>query len=197
MLAKLSAFSWMMIAVLAPSEQILGGERVGRRHQLRRAVLANLQRRQVAAGRMAAVPATWKCPPAELKSPGAPPVGATELASHLPTEWMCRPWKPGVSSPGRGGLHRDGGEVTRERDVGRGDRGAVGQFQVGGERLAAGLALVPTAVAPCSSGDAEVTASRSRPTAWCRAWCDGFVRGRRTRSTRERELRTRRRQRRS
>src|ERR1700704_5114215 len=45
-------------------------------------------------------PAFWKCAPAELKSPGAPPVGATELASHLPTEWMCRPWKPGVSSPG-------------------------------------------------------------------------------------------------
>src|SRR4029077_13643578 len=37
---------------------------------------------------------------AELKSPGAPPVGATKLASHLPTEWMCRPWKPGVSTPG-------------------------------------------------------------------------------------------------
>ena len=45
-------------------------------------------------------PGTWKCPPAELKSPGAPPVGATESASHLPTEWMCRPWKPGVSWPG-------------------------------------------------------------------------------------------------
>ena len=45
-------------------------------------------------------PGTWKCAPAELKSPGAPPVGATELASHLPTEWMCRPWKPGVSCTG-------------------------------------------------------------------------------------------------
>src|ERR1700682_4649084 len=45
-------------------------------------------------------PAFWKCAPAELKSPDAPPVGATELASHLPTEWMCRPWKPGVSLPG-------------------------------------------------------------------------------------------------
>ena len=44
-------------------------------------------------------PGTWKCPPAELKSPGSPPVGATELASHLPTEWMCMPWKPGVSAP--------------------------------------------------------------------------------------------------
>ena len=55
MLAKLSAFSWMMIAVLAPAEQILRGERVGGRHQLRGAVLAHLQRRQVAAGGMAAV----------------------------------------------------------------------------------------------------------------------------------------------
>src|SRR6478735_5926978 len=45
-------------------------------------------------------PAFWKCAPAELKSPGAPPVGATELASHFPTEWMCRPWKPGVNWPG-------------------------------------------------------------------------------------------------
>src|SRR6476646_8655972 len=45
-------------------------------------------------------PGAWKCVPAELKSPGAPPVGATELASHLPTEWMCRPWNPGASSPG-------------------------------------------------------------------------------------------------
>src|SRR3954467_3041103 len=45
-------------------------------------------------------PAVWKCAPAELKSPGAPPVGATELASHLPTEWMCRPWNPGVNLPG-------------------------------------------------------------------------------------------------
>lgn len=33
------------------------------------------------------------------KLPGAPPVGATELGSHLPTWWMCRPWKPGVSLP--------------------------------------------------------------------------------------------------
>ncbi len=40
-----------------------------------------------------------KCPPADKKSPGAPPVGAVELASHLPTEWMCTPWKPGLSWP--------------------------------------------------------------------------------------------------
>lgn len=25
--------------------------------------------------------------------------GATEFGSHLPTWWMCRPWKPGVSLP--------------------------------------------------------------------------------------------------
>ena len=55
MLAKLSGFSWMMIAVLAPPEQVLGGERVGRRHQHRGAVLADLQRGQVAAGGVAAV----------------------------------------------------------------------------------------------------------------------------------------------
>ena len=44
-------------------------------------------------------PDTCRCPPAELKSPRAPPVGATESASHLPTEWMCSPWKPGDRMP--------------------------------------------------------------------------------------------------
>ncbi len=29
--------------------------------------------------------------------PGYTAGGATELGSHLPTWWMCRPWKPGVS----------------------------------------------------------------------------------------------------
>ena len=51
----MSAFSWMMIAVLAPAEQFLGGERVGGRHQLGGAVLAHLQRREVTAGGMPGV----------------------------------------------------------------------------------------------------------------------------------------------
>lgn len=42
-------------------------------------------------------PPTCRWPPAELKSPAEPPVGATEFASHLPTEWMCIPWLPGES----------------------------------------------------------------------------------------------------
>ncbi len=44
-------------------------------------------------------PGTCRCPPAELKLPGAPPLGATESASHLPTEWMCSPWNPGDRMP--------------------------------------------------------------------------------------------------
>jgi len=44
-------------------------------------------------------PPTCKWPPAEAKSAGGPPVGATELASHLPTEWMCIPWLPGDRIP--------------------------------------------------------------------------------------------------
>src|SRR6202022_5186209 len=44
-------------------------------------------------------PGPWKCPPADKKSPAGPPVGATEFASHLPTAWMCIPWKPGVRIP--------------------------------------------------------------------------------------------------
>src|SRR5699024_4868264 len=32
-------------------------------------------------------------------APGAPPPGGSESASHLPTPWMCMPWKPGVRMP--------------------------------------------------------------------------------------------------
>ena len=83
------------------SEQVCCGEGVGRRHQLRAFVLADLQRCQVSAvAGMPTLAGNLECPPAERKSPGAPPVGATELGSHLPTEWMCRPGKPGVSLAG-------------------------------------------------------------------------------------------------
>jgi hypothetical protein len=44
-------------------------------------------------------PPTCRWPPADSKSPAGPPVGATELASHLPTEWMCMPWLPGDRTP--------------------------------------------------------------------------------------------------
>jgi hypothetical protein len=100
MLAKLSAFSWMMIAVLGPASRssavnasvVVTSFAVPSWRTCREA-------RSPLAG-CAVWPALWKCAPAERKSPGAPPVGAMELGSHFPMEWMCRPWKPGVSLPG-------------------------------------------------------------------------------------------------
>src|SRR6478672_88636 len=99
MLVKLSAFSWMMSAVFAPPSRSSAvnasvvvtsiAEPSSRTCSEARSPLAG----------WAVWPATWKCAPALLKSPGAPPDGATEFGSHLPTEWMWRPWKPGASRP--------------------------------------------------------------------------------------------------
>src|SRR6478672_277864 len=99
MLAKLSAFSWMMIAVPAPpssSSAVKASVVV--------TSLAEPSSRTCSDDKSPLAgcplwPDTWKWPPAELKLAGAPPVGATELASHLPTEWMCSPWNPGASLP--------------------------------------------------------------------------------------------------
>ena len=99
MLAKLSAPSWMISA--APSGPV--------RSALVKAsvVVTSLADpsdrtssdvRSPLAG-WPVCPGTCRCPPAELKLPGAPPLGATESASHFPTEWMCRPWKPGARMP--------------------------------------------------------------------------------------------------
>src|SRR5689334_4590518 len=100
MLAKLSAFSWMMIAVFAPPvrSSAVNASVVVTNFAVPSPRTCSDTRSPLAGWPV--WPAFWKCPPAELKSPGAPPVGATELASHLPTEWMCRPWNPGVSLPG-------------------------------------------------------------------------------------------------
>ena len=82
---------------LRAAEQVLGGERVGRRHELRGAVLTDLQRRQVAACRMAGCGRPLRMRTRGTKSPGAPPMGATVSAWQFPTEWMRRPWKPGAT----------------------------------------------------------------------------------------------------
>ena len=100
MLAKLSAFSWMMIDVFAPasrSSAVKASVVVTNSPEPSSRTCSDV--RSPLAG-CPLWPGAWKCAPAELKSPGAPPVGATELASHLPTEWMCSPWKPGDSWPG-------------------------------------------------------------------------------------------------
>src|SRR6478752_1338713 len=100
MLAKLSAFSWMMIAVFAPPSR---SSAVNASVVVTNFAVPSWRTCSDVKSPLAGWlvwPAFWKCAPAELKSPGAPPVGATELASHLPTAWMCRPWKPGVNWPG-------------------------------------------------------------------------------------------------
>src|SRR6476620_5069696 len=100
MLAKLSAFSWMMIAVFAPPSR---SSAVNASVVVTNFAVPSWRTCSDVKSPLAGWlvwPAFWKCAPAELKSPGAPPVGATELASHFPTEWMCRPWKPGANWPG-------------------------------------------------------------------------------------------------
>ena len=50
---------------------------------------------------------------------------------------MCRPWKPGVSCPGAVVWTVTVAKPPVNSNVGGGDRGAVGQFELGGELLAA------------------------------------------------------------
>ena len=69
--------------------------------------------------------------PADMKSPGAPPIiASTEFGSHLPTSWMCRPWKPGRQDVVRGRLHGDGGVSIGEFEGGGGHRPAIGGMQL-------------------------------------------------------------------
>ena len=196
MLAKLSAFSWMMIAVFCAAEQFLGGEGVGRRHQLRRAVLAHLQRRQVAAGGMAAVARHLEVAARGVEVAGRAAGRGDRVGLALAHRVDVQAVEAGRQLARRGGLHRDGGEAARELDVGGGHRGAVGELQLGGELLAAGGLGSRLVRPPPSPAARRATASRSRPPAWCRArW--RRVRWDCRRSTRGRERRTRRRRRRA
>ena len=131
---------------LRTAEQILGGERVGRRHQLRGAVRANLQRRQVAACGMSRMAGLL-----EMRTRGIEVTGraagrgdgvGVALADGVDVQTV-EAWRQRTRC---GRLDRDGGEAASELDVGRGHRGAVGQFQLGGELLAAGLILTGLAV---------------------------------------------------
>ena len=116
-------------------------------------------------------PATWKCPPAEVKLAGAPPVGATESASHLPTEWMCRPWNPGASCPSAVVCTVTVAKPPVNSNVGGGDGGAVGELQIGGERRRRSRRRTRRVPAPARrpAPRATATASRSRSPARCRA----------------------------
>src|SRR5258708_7724963 len=126
---------------LRTPEQILGGERVGRRHQLRGAVRANLQRRQVAACGMCRMACLL-----EMRTRGIEVTGRTTgrgdgagLALANGVDVQSVEARRELTRCGR--RNRDGGEAARELDVGGGHRGAIGQFQLGGELLAAGLGL--------------------------------------------------------
>src|SRR6478735_7269799 len=99
MFAKLSAFSWMMMAVFAPASRSAAVKALVVVTSIAEPSWRTCNDARSPLAGWALWPATWKCAPALLKSPGAPPDGATEFGSHLPTEWMWRPWKPGASRP--------------------------------------------------------------------------------------------------
>src|ERR1700730_613910 len=99
MLAKLSALAWIMIAVPGPASSCAAvNASVVVTSFADPLARASSELRSPLAG-WVVCPGTWKCPPAEKKSPAGPRVGATEFGSHLPTAWMCIPWKPGVRMP--------------------------------------------------------------------------------------------------
>ncbi len=89
MLPKLSAFSWITIAVLVPasSSSAVKASVVG--HQLRRAVAADLQRAQVAAGGMPGMPFGLEVP-----------TGTGEVAFTGADLMDVQAMETGVSSPG-------------------------------------------------------------------------------------------------
>ena len=136
MLAKLSAFSWMMIDVLAPAEQVLCGERVGGRHQLGGAVLPHLQRREVTAGGMAAVAGHLEMRSGGVEVPGRAAGRGDRVGFALAHRVDVQAVEAGSQLTGGGGLHGDGRIAAGEIEVGGGDRGAVGEFELRGQLLA-------------------------------------------------------------
>src|SRR6478752_9780897 len=116
MFAKLSAFSWMMMAVFAPASRSAAVKALVVVTSIAEPSWRTCNDARSPLAGWALWPATWKCAPALLKSPGAPPDGATEFGSHLPTEWMWRPWKPGASRPVATGLTVRG-EKTQVNEI--------------------------------------------------------------------------------
>src|SRR6188472_349891 len=109
---------------LGPCLQVLRGEGVGGGHQLGGAVLAHLQRREVAAGGMLAVARRLEMPARGVEVARFATGRGHRARLTLADRMDVQPMKTRCELSGSGGLHRHGHVAAGECEVGGGHRGS-------------------------------------------------------------------------
>ena len=113
----------------------------------RGAVLTNLQRRQVTAGGVAAVSCHLEMSTGRVEVARRTAGRRHRIGLALTDRVDVQAVEPRCQLTGRARLDGDGGNSPGEGDLRRGDGGPVRQLQIGGQLLAAALALLATMAA--------------------------------------------------